>query len=361
MKLRFFLSTVLLFSGLAAHNTTMAAITVQTVFVGDAGNANDSTGRGKVDYSYSIGKYEVTVGQYGAFLNAVAKSDPYGLYHVNMGFLGDITRAGVSGSYSYSVGANANKPITYVSWLDAARFVNWLQNGQPNGPAGPGTTEAGTYNLNGATSGVGFTRNPAAVYSIPSDAEWYKAAYYQPASQGGDVDNYWLYPTRSNSQPNSRNGSLTDPNSANYYYDDGIANGFNGGYAVNNSTNDPFDGRTAVGAFSLAQSFYGTFDQGGNVLEWDDFVSNGGRAIVGGDYFEDNLGMEAVNYFNVAGPADGFGNLGFRIVAIPEPGNLSLLVGLLLAGASCRRIVGIVGKSGVAKASSARRSTCEKL
>src|SRR5262245_19671973 len=129
-----------------------------------------------------------------------------------MGFMGDISRSGVSGSYVYSVGANANKPVTYVSWFDAARFVNWMQNGQPTGAPGLGTTESGTYNLNGAITGVGFTRNPGAVYSIPTDAEWYKAAYHQPANQGGDVDDYWLYPTRSNVQPNSRNGSLTDPN-----------------------------------------------------------------------------------------------------------------------------------------------------
>jgi formylglycine-generating enzyme required for sulfatase activity len=331
MKLQFFFFGVLLISGWTARNAT-AAITMQTVPVGDIGNANDSTGRGEVDYNYSIGKYEVTVGQYAAFLNAVAKTDTYGLYHVNMGFLGDITRTGGSGSFLYTVGANANKPITYVSWFDAARFANWMQNGQPNGPQGIGTTESGSYNLNGATTGVGFTRNSGAVYSIPTDAEWYKAAYYQPADKGGDADNYWLYPTRSNTQPNSRNGSSTDPNSANYYYNDGIANGFNGGYAVNNSTNSPFDGRTVVGAFSLASSYCGTFDQGGNVLEWEDFVSGGGRGILGGDSNELEGAMEAGSWYNVSDPSAEYGNLGFRIVLVPEPTSLSVLVVLMLAG-----------------------------
>jgi len=33
-----------------------------------------------VAYNYHIGKYDVTVGQYTAFLNAVAATDKYGLY-----------------------------------------------------------------------------------------------------------------------------------------------------------------------------------------------------------------------------------------------------------------------------------------
>jgi sulfatase modifying factor 1 len=336
MKLYSSVPLVLLIGVLAAQKT-QALITIDTAYVGDIGNPNDWTGRGEVDYGYSIGTYEVSVGQYAAFLNSVARADPYQLYNPIMGYQGDITRGGASGFYTYSVGGNANKPITYVSWFDAARFVNWLQDGQPTGAEGAGTTETGAYTLNGAMSGAGFARNAAAQFGIPSDAEWYKAAYYQPASQGGDIDGYWLYPTRSNTQPNSRNGSTTDPNSANYYYNDGIANGYNGGYAVNNSTISPYDGRTPVGAFALASSYYGTFDQGGNVLEWEDFVSGGGRGILGGDFGETEGAMEAGYWYNVADPSSEYGNVGFRIVVIPEPGNLCLWGALLLAGCCLRR------------------------
>jgi len=55
-------------------------VTYEMVTVGDAGNANDNYGYGGVAYEYRIGKYEVTIGQYTAFLNAVAQSDPYALY-----------------------------------------------------------------------------------------------------------------------------------------------------------------------------------------------------------------------------------------------------------------------------------------
>jgi len=63
----------------------------ETVPVGDPGNVADtaahsgnSAGQGAVAYNYNIGKYEVTAGQYTEFLNAVAKTDTYGLYNANM-------------------------------------------------------------------------------------------------------------------------------------------------------------------------------------------------------------------------------------------------------------------------------------
>lgn len=48
--------------------------------MGDAGNAADTTGRGAVGYEYGIGRYEISIDQYAAFLNAVAASDPNDLY-----------------------------------------------------------------------------------------------------------------------------------------------------------------------------------------------------------------------------------------------------------------------------------------
>ena len=118
------------------------AITIDTVPIGNPGNANDpATGNlyGGVAYNYRIGKYDVTVGQYTAFLNAVAATDTYGLYNPSMAT--DLNIAGiaqsVSSPYTYSVIGSPNHPITYVSWGDAARFANWLNNGQPTrGPKG---------------------------------------------------------------------------------------------------------------------------------------------------------------------------------------------------------------------------------
>ena len=90
------------------------AVTIATVPVGNAGNAGELSGSGaggygygpdricgSVGYSYNIGKYEVTAGQYTDFLNKVAATDTYALYNTTMSdtSLGSgITRGGSSGS-----------------------------------------------------------------------------------------------------------------------------------------------------------------------------------------------------------------------------------------------------------------------
>ncbi|HOW71077.1 MAG TPA: hypothetical protein PKY77_10790 [Phycisphaerae bacterium] len=66
--------------------STAVAVNIETVPVGDPGNAGELSGLGaggdgpdricgSVGYTYSIGKYEVTAGQYCEFLNKVATTD----------------------------------------------------------------------------------------------------------------------------------------------------------------------------------------------------------------------------------------------------------------------------------------------
>ena len=312
-----------------------ALITIDTVPVGNAGNAADpTTGFGAVGYDYGIGKYEVTLNQYTEFLNAVAKTDAYGLYNVNMGTdlnSRGISRSGASGSYTYSVIESGNRPVTYVSWYDSARFVNWLHNGQPVGLQAPGTTETGAYTLTG-NSGL-ITRNSGWTYALPSENEWYKAAYHQPGAQGGDGDNYWLYPTANNPTPNSWNGSSSDANSGNFLRDDSIENGFNGGYAVSQSPiySDFQNYLTDVGAFGLADSFYGTFDQGGNVWEWNDaIIGSLARGTRGGSWSNDfENGLRSSDRGGGYFPEDESVAVGFRVAIVPEPS----VVGLMGLGA----------------------------
>jgi formylglycine-generating enzyme len=313
-----------------------ALITIDSVYVGDIGNPNDpTTGYGTVGYGYGIGKYEVTLNQYCAFLNAVGATDTYGLYNPQMGLDGNImgiSRSGSSGSYGYSVIGSGNRPVTYVSWFDAARFVNWLHNGQPTGGQTAATTEEGAYMLDGAISGVTFTRNSGATYVLPSENEWYKAAFYQPASAGGDSDGYWLFPTASNQIPNSRNGGATDSNSANFWRDDNLANGFNGGYAVTDSTDYSSSQNylTGAGAFSQADGYYGTFDQGGNVREWNDTVPISAlRGMSGGAWGSNESSLRA---HAGSGMIPTFEDpvSGFRVAMVPEP----TVVGLIALGAA---------------------------
>jgi formylglycine-generating enzyme required for sulfatase activity len=319
-----------------------AFITIDTVPVGDPGNANDpTTGFGAVGYGYQIGTYEVTIHQYCAFLNQVAATDTYGLYHPQMGLdtnIMGISRVGSPGSYTYSVIGNGMRPVTYVSWFDAARYANWLHNGQPTGMQSAATTEDGAYTLSGAMSGVGVGRNVGATIVLPNENEWYKAAYHQPAAVGGDGDGYWAYPTASNAIPNSRNGSTSDPNSANFFRDDELANGFNGGYAVTNSMEySPAQNYlTEVGAFTLAHSYYGTFDQGGGVWEWIETAIGDTRGIRGGVWDDSAENMLSSDRSDADSPAEENSATGFRIAVVPEPG-LNAMIALGIAGMAWRR------------------------
>ena len=202
-------------SCLAVANANAVVIDMATV--GNPGNAADTTGYGRVDYVYGIGKTHITIEQYCEFLNAVAQTDTYGLYDegVNWAPVSGISRTGASGSYAYSptapVGPSVpgitagNRPITKLTWFSAARFANWMANGQPTGSQIASTTERGAYQLDGRTTGAQVARsavNPNTgampTFVIPTENEWYKAAYYKGGSTNAG---YWNYATRSDTLP----------------------------------------------------------------------------------------------------------------------------------------------------------------
>jgi formylglycine-generating enzyme required for sulfatase activity len=232
---------------------------LEFVTVGNPGNDPDpATGKkyGSVKEVYCIGKYDVTAGQYCAFLNAVASnSDPYELFNPGMESNPrgcKIRRIETEKGYSYSVDADlADRPVNYVSWGDAARFCNWLHNGRKSDPA---TTEEGAYSLGGKIGRAGLMaveRKKDAKYFLPDANEWYKAAYYSAKKNG--KPGYWKYPMQSDEFP-SNELSPTGKNNANFE-----KNGF---------TVAPSGATTAVGVFAGSPSAYGTFDQGGNVWQW---------------------------------------------------------------------------------------------
>jgi hypothetical protein len=142
---------------------------------------------GVTDQNYRIGKYEVTNSQYAKFLNAVAVTNPYGLYDSNMtsSVIGGITQSGTYGSYSYYTKTKMeDKPAVFVDYLSAIRFTNWLHNGAPTGSVATGTniTEDGSYYiLSLGPNSYQVTKNTYQKYWLPSVHEWHKAAYYEPS------------------------------------------------------------------------------------------------------------------------------------------------------------------------------------
>ncbi|MGA2031411.1 MAG: SUMF1/EgtB/PvdO family nonheme iron enzyme [Thermoguttaceae bacterium] len=327
--MKYTLNTMILAAAVVAASVVAAqasTITMAMVTVGDPGNAADTTGYGGVGYTYQMGKYDVTAAQYAAFLNAVATtSDPYGLYNSAMAtdtsYGCGISQTLSSDTYSYATTRNGSFPVNYVSWGDAARLCNWLQNGQPNEPEGNGTTETGAYTLNGDTTNLMTeTRNAGATYFIPTENEWYKSAYYKGGSTNAG---YWTYPTQSNTAPIN---TLPDTgNHANFYDFGGTGNG---------TYTDPANYLTAVGAFSASPGPYGTFDQGGEVWQWNEADVNGSsRGLRGGSFIglSDYLGSSS----RIGGnPPDEDSALGFRVVssaASPEPGGITMLLAGALA------------------------------
>lgn len=320
-------------------NPASAAVTFNWATVGnpgnaaDAGNTSEPNAYGAVGYTYRISKYEVTNSQYAEFLNAKAASDPLTLYSTSMSSdaRGGINRSGASGSYTYTVKAGqGNQPVVFVTWFDSIRFANWLHNGQ-----GSGDTESGAYTILGGTpnpsNANSITRNAGATIFLTSENEWYKAAYYQPSTAGGDSDNYWLYPTGTNTEPNSDQppGDLSiQSNVGNFYRDDGIANGYNDGFAVTGSTSFNSSSQnylTDVGGYTASDSYYGTFDQAGKVEEWNEPLLSGPSGpfpgLRGGSWFSNSIGLRADfrDVIDFPNPANEYSYIGFRVASVPEP------------------------------------------
>ncbi len=301
----------LILTSLAVPNAH--AVTIDWVTVGDPGNTADGTGYGAVAAEFRIMEFEWTNSQYVEFLNAVDPSgtDPNSLYNTNMG---SDARGGISFNSAAGTGAKyaarsdmGDKPVNYVSWFDAARVANWLHNGQ-----GSSSTETGAYTLNNATTGNAPAVNPGALYFLPTEDQWYKAAYYKGGSTNAG---YWDYATQSDTAPTTVTADSTGIGSAG-----GTGNFAN--YDFGADWNGQNGNVTTVGT-NGGGSGYGAFDMSGNVYEWNDLtgVSGSSRGLRGGDWSSDAFDLSSsARAPNV--PSLEFGSIGFRLaspVAVPEP------------------------------------------
>ena len=290
--------------------TTGNEFTIDFVDIGNAGNADDAgagggsyfSPYGGVSYTYRMGTYEISQ-------NAITNATASGLTNVN------------AGSFA------GNRPAADMTWYEAAAFVNWL-NTSTGHQAAYDLAFAGNWSMTLWSSaqawqagGENLYRHKDAYYFLPSEDEWYKAAYHQ---NDGVTANYWDYATGSNTVPTSELTGGTLAGSAVY---DGTTPGTPAG---------PADVNLAGGL-----SAYLTMGQNGNVYEWQESAFDGSnsssseeRGIRGGRWntYEDNLRIRALN-----APSSSEIGLGFRVASVPEPSSAILLAsGLICLLNRCR-------------------------
>lgn len=266
------LAAALVAGGVQADSITHGGTTINMDFVniGYAGNSVDASGYGAVSDNYRMGKFEVTAVQWASVI--AADSD-----------------VGDTGSRTGS------QPTASSSWLEAAKFTNWLTSGSYNN---------GAYQFSDPNTLIAVDRTAAiatygTVYVLPTEDEWYKAAYLK-----SDGSAYTLYAT-GDLVP----GVETD---ANY-------GGAGGSYL------GPWD----VGTGNAENN--GTFDMNGNTWEWNESASDGTLDNMAEDrVFRGGSGSSIEDYlqssFRVGvSPMTEDTLLGFRVAAIPEPSSIAMV------------------------------------
>lgn len=245
--------------GFLAGVVLCSALTVQAAFVtiGNAGNTADTTGYGAVGYTYRLSATEVTIAEFQA--SGAGDGDE---------------------NYWSTVGTNA--PAVNVSLYEAMKYCNYLTTGDVNN---------GLYEDKGSgVWGAIFDRatvmaGSTLYYALPTENEWYKAAYFKP-----DVSGYSIY----------ANGTGTAPAAGT------VAN-------YNNVVGSTW----AVGTGAEEQN--GSFDMMGNVFEW---MEN--SEIRSGSYNLNETYLRSSYRLIGSSTAEVF-DLGFRVVAVPEPATALLL------------------------------------
>ena len=311
-KLRIVLATVLALFVTSVHAGTITdtfgsganTFNIDFVPIGNAGNVADTTGFGAVPYYFNLGTYEISQAQ----IDAATAS---GLMNVT----GDHW--------------TGSQPAASIIWYQAAAFVNWLNTSRGYSPAYNLTYNGAAWSMSlwspaeaSQIGGQNLYRNANAHYFLPSENEWYKAAYYDPTANGG-AGGYWLYATGSNNNPGQ------------------VAGGTAVGTAVYNAL---FSFKPAPIDFAGGPSPYGTMGQNGNVNEWQESAFDGVndnsseiRVMRGGSYAEGAANMQSLARRglapnqNLAIYDNGLGTFGFRVASVatnvPEPSSTLLLLG----------------------------------
>lgn len=238
--------------------------------------SNPSSGYGQVGYDYGIGTHEITADQWQKFMNIQGT-------------------VGSGSAYDSNPTTAGSQAVNNASWNEAAQFVNWLNTSKGH-QAAYSFDGSGNMSLWGAgdQSATSAFRHKDAVYVLPSENEWVKAAYWNGTS-------LQTYATPGDTFP------AVGATGANY--------------AIGSVWN--------VG--SGAEELNGTYDMMGNVWEWnesaytapDDSAAEH-RVIRGGAFFNSENYLRSSSRTNLD-PSIENNSIGFRVAAIPEPSSIMLM------------------------------------
>jgi hypothetical protein len=301
--------------------------------IGDPGNAPlnrddyfyfqgwDGAPTGSVSYQYRLTQTEVTNTQWIEFVDAYSRLHPEPSVVNDISFMGrDVYRGSNDPSnFGWYAESGAENAAAQMSWLYAARYCNWLQNGKVNEAW---AFESGAYDMSTFVerpdhTWVGqTTRSPNAQFWIPSHDEWIKGMYWDPNKQGPGQGGYWLYPHSS---------------------DTPAVSGFPGTPGAQTSASLPSGPYfVPVGSYSLAASPWGLLDGSGGAREYTDGWTD--LVLMKGSQTRVNLHISLDRLdFGGATPPTSFDG-GLRIASsIPTPTTTAILTSLIPILTSRRR------------------------
>lgn len=288
--------TISLFTGLVSADIFAEGTANQfdIDFITISGSTNPASGYGIVDNDYRMGTYEITNEQWDKFKVA------YGTV------TGSLSSAYKKESNTSWMGSDG--PSNYISWYEAAQFVNWLNTSSGHhvaykftGTQGTSNYTFSTWDSSNAWGGTNLYRHKDAYYFLPTYSEWTKAAYWN----GTELQ---TFATIDNSIP-------IEGVDSNYDY-------------VLGRPWKASDG---------SEELNGTFNMMGNLVEWVEdppgnyYVPTGMGKINGGSYRDDIDELKSL-YMVSTVPWSEYSNVGFRVASVPEPTTIALLAlgGLVL-------------------------------
>jgi sulfatase modifying factor 1 len=267
---------------------------IDFVQIGDANKAADThldperNGYGSVGYNYKIGVGEISFSQFSA-------SD---------------VGSGNENHWTNSLGS-ADAPAVRITWHEAARYCNWLTSGD---------AKVGAYTIDsndkvtGALTRAGILASGETYFVLPTEDEWYKAAYYNGSG-------YSRYANGTDTVPELGVGAMYKTNTV-WTVQEGLLE-------ENNDTHNMM----------------------GNVWEWTESPLDGSvlttgsvitasMAFRGGAYNQNDARLGA-DHRESGNPTVSHESVGMRVVVIPEPGTISLMslstVGLFITRSLRRR------------------------